>query len=235
MTNIKPIITVVSAPVYKLVGIISELAINNLVKASGELQEAITSNDLKYQAIAIQTVKMLTDNKIKVGQVIDICNGMKSRKAVDYIPPTLAGKILYGVKSTLVETLVSKGMDRKAANNTWSLFGNTMGVRARIIQLMDITGIHKSSYTLDFGTGTGATGVQEISNRKVVLKNVHLLTIAGKKVMIKSWVRSEKNKQVKDCLNNLLTAINAIKVVKPVTKKKVSKKKVSKKKVSKKK
>lgn len=211
--KIKPIVTVITTPVYKLVGLVSELAINSLVKASGELKDAIESNDLKYQAIAIQAVAMLKDKSIKIGQVVDICNGMKSRKAVDYIPPTLAGKILYGVKSTLVETLVNKGMNRKASNNTWSLFGNTMGVRARIVQLMDTSGVHKSSYTLDFG-GKGATGMQEISNKKVVLKNVHLLSIAGKKVMLKSWARGEKNKQVKDCLNKLLTAINAIKVVK---------------------
>lgn len=229
MTNVKPIVTVTTTPVYKLSGIVSELAINNLIKASGELKDAIESNDLKYQAIAIQTVKMLTDNNIKIGQVIDICNGMKSRKAVDYIPPTLAGKVLYGVKSTLVETLIAKGMNRKAANNTWSLFGNTMGVRARIIQLMDTTGNHKSSYTLDFGTGKGATGTQEISNKKVILKNVHLLSTAGKKVLLKSWVKSEKDPLVKQCLNALLTAINSIKVIKPVAKKKASKKKVAKK------
>ena len=211
--KIKPIVTVVSTPVYTLSGIVSDTSLNNLIKVSGELQEAITSNDLKFQAVAIQAVAMLKDKSIKIGQVIDICNGMKIRKPIGYKPPTLAGKLIYGIKSTLTETLKSKGMTEKAANNTWSLFGTTMGVRARIIQLMDTTGVHKSSYTLDFG-GKGATGIQEISNKKVVLKNVHLLSIAGKKVMLKSWAQGEKNKQVKDCLNKLLTAINAIKVVK---------------------
>ena len=222
MKNIKPIATIVSTPVYTLSGIVSDTSLNNLIKVSGELQEAITSNDLKFQAVATQAVAMLKDKGIKVGQVIDICNGMKIRKPIGYKPPTLAGKLIYGIKSTLVETLKSKGMTEKAANNTWSLFGNTMGVRARIVQLMDTSGVHNSSYTLDFGKG--ATGIQELGSKKVVLKNVHLLSIAGKKVMLKSWARGEKNPLVKHCLNDLLAAINKIKVVKPVAKKKVAKK-----------